>query len=592
MTTSSNDGTQYLFLTTSKDDLFRWVESITSSKTLDPSPLLLHVTGGAVLHTGFMTCQEFARETKQGARPTVKRKLSDVDLFGTSAAVDYGKHWTVLRSKGLVQCMVKGRPETLLDLAQCQRVRVENPREMREGSKYGIEVECAESRFVLRAEVPTDHCDWVLAVEQVLRKLDRSKLLQGHRKRESGYVALKRLLLTSAGQQEEGAGSGGHVSQLYCFPRISDDMEDIYDPPVAPPPPTPREHVGPRSELLQKPKEELPLPPAQDTPPEDNVMPLPPKDYLPPPLPPRNDDPPPLPPKARPTPAVVQRPTSTVSSGNCSDADEDYVMMQSYSAYSSVPPSPQSAHLSPTTPRGRTISSSSASTQPISIPNRRASKRSVLLRNDSESSSPSHSLRQLHEVGSAATTDLPRKESSSSSFLLRQNSNQSLGSLSYTSVMRQASLSSMGTENPPLPPGRSGEKRSSGYTSPVFYPSPCVGGGSGGRLTQSSTMGGISSHAGHAPTSRGEEDGSRSDGMTVTELRYGNMNGKVPTSSSHKPGRGHTPSISSSYASEGYGSNHSSTEDLEQVSPGMSPETIISILAVMCTVCYTMETLG
>lgn len=533
--------------------MLRWVESISSSKTLDPSPLLLHATGGAVIHTGFMTCQEFACEGVNPTKPVLQRKISDVDFSGTFAAIDYGKHWTVLRSSGLVQCLVKGTPETLFNLAECHCVRVNNPREMREGVDYGIEVENTDSKFVLRADLPTEHCDWVLAIEQIMKKLDHAQLLQGHRKRESGYVALKRLLLTG---QQQPAGTNGRASQLYCFPRIFDDLEDIYNSPKVIHTPPPKEHPGPRSELLQKqksPKETSPTPRVNrelPTTPEDNVMPLPPRDYLPPPLPPRREVPPPLPPKAG---SLTRRPISTVSSGSCSDADDDYIMMQSNR--SSTGPSPMGTPL-PSVPRSRSISQSPS--QPITIPNRRSSnaKKSILLRTDSESSSVASSPPQ---TGSSIHNDARKHSVSNSSSSNRQNSIQSLNSNSYTNMLSQVSVSSINSETPHLPP-RAGEKQSSGYASPVFYPSP-----SPGRFPQSNTMGGISSHAASHACSG---DSSRSDGMTVTELQqyHRTTNGRVPAAHPiSKAGSVPRQVVTSSYVSEGYESDHSSNEDLIQV---------------------------
>lgn len=556
----TGDKTHYTFLATSKDDMLQWVESISSSKTLDPSPLLLHATGGAVIHTGFMTCQEFACDSGEGVNPLVQRKISDANFSGSFAAIDYGKHWTVLRSSGLIQCLVKGKPETLFNLADCMKVKVNNPREMKEGVDYCIEVENAGSKFVMRADLPTDHCDWVLAIEQILKKLDHTKLLQGHRKRESGYVALKRLLLTGGGQQQQNGGR--RASQLYCFPRIFDDMEDIYDPPKLINPPPPKEHSGPCSELLQKLKtatketEHSPLNVIQEPngTAEDNIMPLPPRDYLPPPLPPRNEVPPPLPPKGS-SAIVIRRPTSTVSSSSHSDADDDYIMMQSTSL-SSVPPSPLG------TPVSRSRSVSQSPSQPITIPNRRASKRSILLRADSESSSFAgspppigNSLRNLQEGAELVLVDVTRKHSISG--LHRQSSNHSLGS-SYGNMIRQISVSSINSETPPLPPPRNGEKRSSGYASPIMYPSPTV---PGSRLPQSSTMGRISSHAA-LPIPL--ENSSRSDGMTVNELQQYRkiMNGRVSGHPVSKAGSVQRQLVSS-YKSEGYESNHSSSEDLQ-----------------------------
>ena len=541
--TVADSGTQYSFHATSKDDMLQWVESICSSKTLDPSPLLLYVTGGVVIHAGYMSCQEFASDASEGIDPLkpLQHKISDVDFSGAFSAIDYGKHWTVLRSSGLVQCLVKGRPETLVNLAECQRVKVNNPQEMKEGVAYCIEVENSESKFILRADLPTEHCDWVLAIEQILKKLDHAQLLHGHRKRESGYVVLKRLLLT--GQQP--GGGNKRASQLYCFPKIFDDMEDIYEAPKVTHLPPPKEHPGPRSKLLQEPAQDL-LPGNKDSLPgnhtEENVVPLPPKDYLPPPLPPRNDVPPPLPPKA------ANRSVSTVSFDSCSDVDDDYIMMQS----SSTGPSPMGTPL-PSTPRSRCSTSQSPS-QPITIPNRRLSKKSMLLRTDSESSSYASSP---PPIGGSSYSD-GRKHSISNSYSLR-NSNYSLNSCN-SNMFRQVSVSSITSENPPLPP-RNGEKQSSVNQSPLFPSLPT----SDGRIPKSHTMGKISTHTGMtAPLAR-HEDSSRSDGMTITELRqyhhhhhHGNTNGTHPISKAGSVPRRHI-------SSEGYESDHSSTEELPQV---------------------------
>lgn len=557
--TVADGGAQYSFHATSKDDMLQWVESICSSKTLDPSPLLLYVTGGVVIHAGYMSCQEFASDASDGIDPLkpLRHKISDVDFSGAFSAIDYGKHWTVLRSSGLVQCLVKGRPETLVNLAECQRVKVNNPQEMRAGVDYCIEVENSESKFVLRADLPTEHCDWVLAIEQILKKLDHAQLLHGHRKRESGYVVLKRLLLTG---QQPGGGGGGRdkrASQLYCFPKIFDDMEDIYEAPKVTHLPPPKEHPGPRSKLLQ----ELPIPeptqdpslpgnkdalPSKNNDTEGNVVPLPPKDYLPPPLPPRSDVPPPIPPKA------AGRSVSTVSFDSCSDVDDDYIMMQS----SSTGPSPISTPL-PSTPRSQCGMSQSPS-QPVTIPNRRLSKKSMLLRTDSESSSYASSP---PPIGGSSYSD-GRKHSISNSYSLR-NSNHSLNSYN-SNMLRQVSVSSITSETPPLPP-RNGEKHSNhSNQSPPFPPSPAAP-SSVGRLSQSHTMGRLSSHTGPAHTHVG--DSSKSDGMTVTELkRYqqyqhgSTTNGRHPISKASSVPRRHI-------SSEGYESDHSSTEELPQVGP-------------------------
>ena len=496
---------------------------------------------------------------------------------GTFAAVDYGKHWTVLRSSGLVQCLVDGKPETIFNFTDCHKVKVHNPKEMREGSDYCFEIDSSNSRFALKAELPTDHFDWVIAIEQILKQLRREKLLQGHRKRESSYIALKRLLL-SEGQR----GGGGGSSQLYCLPRAFDDMDDIYDPPKKVPPPAgicKREHK--RSELLRLSFNGVGLEEeknAGEVEEEDkeNVIPLPPKDYLPPPLPPRNDAPPPLPPKGRTVllsrksppghlPLDI-RPSSVASTASGhSDPDNDYVMMQSSQQALS------SGSQTPTTPYG-SLGRSSIASQPITIPNRRtsASKRSALLRGDSESSSITNSPPQsygnsLHE-GIAMTSPLHSSRgysvSSSTHSLHRQNSITSLGS-SYSTKQGLPS---------PLPIRARGEN-SSGYNSPLLDMSPSPG------LKRSQShcyrMNGTSKRLpmtgnGSQTVARQVSEPSKSDGMMVSEVQnhfhhhyqQQQLRGQTSNGSDrHVVGIPHTWSMES----DGYGSSNSSTEDLSQV---------------------------
>ena len=542
--------------------MLQWIEAINSSKTFDPSPMLLHTTEGAVVHAGYMECQEFAIEPDamgiSPLRPMMNKKLgTSADLTGTFAAVDYGKHWTVLRSSGLVQCLVEGKPETIFNFSECRKVKVHNPKEMKEGSDYCFEVEASESRFVLKAELPTDHFDWVIAIEEILKQLRKERLLQGHRKRESSYIALKRLLLSE--------GQRGSSSQLYCLPRAFDDMEDIYDPPkVVNPPPPKKDHK--RSQLLR---------PSCDAAGEgsvenkENAIPLPPKDYLPPPLPPRNDAPPPLPPKGRAT--VIQsssmtspmhvRPSSIASTASGqSDPDNDYVMMQSSQQALS------SGSQTPTTPYG-SLGNSSLSSQPITIPNRRtsASKRSALLRQDSESSSvansPSNignSLRDLHE-GLPLQSPIHShgySASSSTHSLNRQNSVTSLGS---SCGKHQGLTSPMSVRDRDF---------SSGYNSPLLGMSSSPGlrrsqshchriNGTAKRLPMTINCP-PSMSAGQA------SEPSKSDGMIVSEVQnhFYQQRGQVSSNGKHHPvGLPHTWSMES----DGYGSSSSSTEDLTQV---------------------------
>lgn len=499
--------------------------------------------------------------------------------------MDYGKHWTVLRSSGLVQCLVDGKPETIFNFAKCQKVKVHNPKEMKEGSDYCFEIDTADSRFALKAELPTDHFDWVIAIEQILKQLKKEKLLQGHRKRESSYIALKRLLL-SEGQR--GVGGGGGNSQLYCLPRAFDDMDDIYDPPKKPEPPPPpaagvvkREHK--RSELLRLSsngvglEEEKNIGRIEEEEDKENVIPLPPKDYLPPPLPPRNDAPPPLPPKGR-TLSLSRksppghlpldiRPSSVASTGSGqSDPGNDYVMMMSS----------QQAHSSgsqtPTTPYG-SLGNNSIISQPITIPNRRTttSKRSALLRGDSESSSITssppqsygNSLREGIEMPSPFHSSHGYSVSSSMHSLHRQNSITSLGS----SYGKQGLTS-------PLPVQR---EFSSGYNSPLLDMSPSPGlkrsqshcyriNGTAKRLP----MTGNGSHS--IATGHPESGPSKSDGMMVSEVQnhfhhnhhhHQQLCSQISNgaTSRHMIGIPHTWSMES----DGYGSSNSSTEDLSQV---------------------------
>ena len=547
-TVETADGTLLSFQATDKDSTLQWIEAIDAATTFDPSPILLQTRDGAVTQASFVKCQEFAKEsTGKGLlspiQPVVQHKLSTSNGHTSAcAAVDYGKQWTVLRSTGLIQCLVNGRAETLFNLADISSVKVHNPREMREGVDYFIEVESTESRFVLKAETPTDHFDWILVLETYLRGQKREKILHDHRKRESGYVAFKRLLLLQSNK--------GSSSQLYCMPRAFDDMEDIYDPPsvrnIAPP----REPK--RSELLQ------PKPILEE---HKNAVPLPPRDYNPPPVPPRDASGPPLPPRARSSSAITihSRPTSVSSFVGA--PEDDYVLMQS----------PKGGH-PPTCRLGSSLGRSPS--MPITIPNPRPSKRSVLLRANSESSTHSQtsspgtplgtSLSNLHEgyeLGSSFTSGRTHQSSSSSIHsLTRQSSTSSVQSLN-----RQNSSHSLSSYNhshfppptpPPRTPPRTMEERSSGYGSPLLDMSPSPNraqryqNGSQrtlvGYCSSESPRGYLSdsSHQSHA------SETSRSDGMVVSEAK---QIGRMIES-----GR-------SSLESTGYGSNGSSTEDLPQV---------------------------
>ena len=500
----------YSFSAMDKADMQKWIEAIEAASSLAASPILLHASGGAIMQTGFVECQEFAYESNgvSPLNPMMQRRLgSDVDFAGTYAAVDYGKHWTVIKNSGLVQCLLEGRPETLFDVSKAKRVKVNNPREMKEGVDYSIEVEAPESRFVLRAELPTDHFDWVLAIERILRDNGVENRIRGHRSRESGYVAIKRLLTL----QTQGGGS-----KLYSLPRCLNHMEDVYDVPKLPPQMQKNSPSGSkRSELLSQRG--------------GNMVPLPPKDYLPPPIPPRESTAPPLPPKGRP----VFRPPS-----DSSDPDDEYVLMQQMSA---TPPCYSGS-------RARLPSTPQSLSQPITIPSRRSSKRSILLRTDSESSSHASSppplgtsLSDLQEGTEWVIPNRSRSPSISSAAysLTRNTSSHSLSS--YHCQLSSTSLNS----NPTLPKNGG---QSSGYNSPLLStsPSPCL------HRSQSQR-----SNTPLRQQSETQVEASMSDGMMVSEAKWHFHH--------HPISRAGYVLRPQSLNSDGYCSSHSSSDDLAQV---------------------------
>ena len=204
-------GGRQLLTSHDRADALQWMEAIEVCVTMEPSPLLLHATGGGtVILAGHVECQEFALDTGKHnplQAPFRCRLGTKVDLNNSFVAVDYGKHWTVLKNTGLVQCLVDGKPEVLLDLANCRVVTVFNPKLTLAGSDYSIEVETSSSKVVLRADQPSNHSDWSLAIESILKREGREGILKGNRCDESGYVALKRLLMMNS--TPGGTGGGG-----------------------------------------------------------------------------------------------------------------------------------------------------------------------------------------------------------------------------------------------------------------------------------------------------------------------------------------------------------------------------------------------
>ena len=392
--------------------MLRWVEAISSSASLDPSPTLLQDGGGTVLHAGYLSCQKFSKESEDFSplQPFVLQKLGQPATACSSSPVSYGKYWSVLKSSGLLQCLVEGRPVTLLSLSDCYKISITNPRSMREGADFSMRLYTMDTIFVLRADMPTDHFQWTAAAERVVRELNCAHILCGDKCRESGYVALKRLIMlhkTGVSGTELGPCymDSNVIQSLYCE-TIARDQPDGCE-----------EHKLP--EVVP------PLPPRTRT-----------RGSSAPPLPPR--DPPPLPPKhgnslqrGRATSLassssngslnldldeyiVMQSPRFTspnhiTSSSSCSipspiSEGDDYLSMKpfppaSFSSGSTQPPRPL--------PRGRASSLHppvqralfGSPSPPVSIPGSpRPAKRSILLRTNSESSNTSPSDTQTPPI--------------------------------------------------------------------------------------------------------------------------------------------------------------------------------------------------
>ena len=538
--------------------------------------MLLHSGGGVVVQTGFVECQEFALDVGgasplQSPPPLNRRLGANADFSGTYSAVDYGKHWTVLKSSGLVQCLVRGRPETLFSLLNAKKVKMHNPRDMREGTHYFISIEVESSRIVLQAECPTDHFDWVLAMERVLHDLGMQRCLCGDRGKESGYVTLKRLMI----MQESGClGDRGSAMQLYAMPRTLNTLtDDLYDPDIPNPqliPPRERKRLGFSYENQ--------VPPPPPSPPTYvNFIP-------PPPLPPRSAGAPPLPPKGISKPYGISPSLGTPNDGaNSSPTCGEYVFMQPQSVPStpsgpapgsiasppprSVPTTPNGAH----PPPGLGGAAPPLPTQPIMIPNRRPSKQSKLLRSDSEvSSSSSHtldsSLAETQEwVSPPPSSSSHSRQSSSSRSLPRHASSHSLTSPSSSSSShhhhhhhhhthrRQVSgnleTSTSSLHNPPSTlPSNHGDG-SSGYNSPLLSMSPSPG----IRRSQSNRF---VRPVAPVPPRPYPEDISQSDGMMVAEAKIIGVHHPVSQAGSVPLSCG---------ASDGYCSSHSSIDDVAQV---------------------------
>ena len=452
------DGGQFIFSASDKQDMLLWIEALEAASHLDPSTMLLHSRDGVVVHTGYLDCQEFALESGdssplQSPPPLYRRLASTPNFSGVYSAVDYGRHWTVLKSSGLVQCLVRGRPETLFSLLDAVKVKVHNPREGREGGNYFISLFDKTSQVVLQAECLSDHFDWVLAVERVLQDKGIQDRLCGDRGNQSGYVTLKRLMM----MQERGKlGQRGSVMQLYAMPRLLNTLDDVYDLPQG----TKQDHT------YENQKE--PSPPVS---PHSYVNFVP-----PPPIPPRGPGAPPLPPKGI-SSASSPPEGEILSPPDEGDESEEYVVMNPQS----LPATPSNAtHFTPPSPLSLPATPISAHhhhpggfpSQPITIPRPRLPGKptKLLLRSHSELSpssphtpSPDHSPSPSSGTHSAVQSQsLPRRTSStSSSHPHTPSSSHRHTSTSSSSSLHRKHLISNSTTN-----GGS----SSGYNSPGSSP--------------------------------------------------------------------------------------------------------------------------
>ena len=386
----------YVFSTNDKSDTLRWIEAIEGSVSLEPSPALLQVSGGAIVHTGFLYAHRFSNSSNSfnPLQAMIKAKLGSSMTRKDNIPINYGKLWSVLKQSGEIQCMVDGKPEFLLSVIDCLSIRVQNPQTMKEGSDYCIRMFTKDSVLVLRAELPTDHYDWMLAIERVLQENGKTKVLIGDRSRETGYVTLKRLM-----SLQHGGGIRG--SQLMSPMTELEALQDLYDNTMLANDRASPDGCEEKATAMEGP----PVPPRGSSAP-------------PPPLPPK--DPPPLPPKRGNSLQRIRTPSTISNGSNTSMEFDEYVSMQPppsslkltspiHSAqYSTIGncsiPSPitEGDDYMPMkavsidhalAPRKENVGPSS---QPITIPTplRRTSsaKRSILLRStsDSDSSSTNH----------------------------------------------------------------------------------------------------------------------------------------------------------------------------------------------------------
>lgn len=435
--TLSGSTETYVFSTNDKNDTLRWIEAIDSCVQLDPSPVLLHATGGAILHTGFLNCHKYhnGSNNHNPLQPMVNMRLGESESrfpkTANNCSANYGKLWSVLKQTGEVECMVDGKPERLISIKDCSSVRVLNPLTMREGSDYCLKFIVKDTVYVLKAEFPTDHYDWTMAIEKVLQDSGKSRILVGGDKsRENGYVALKRLMSL----QKNGGIRG---SQLMSPMVELEALQDLYDNSVLV-----NRRASPDGCEEKFMMEGPPVPPRGSSAP-------------PPPLPPK--DPPPLPPKRGGSLQRVRTPSMASNGSGISMEYDEYVtmqpppsslklsspihMMQHSTANCSIP--------SPITegddymPMNAVVIDPAAvqrkenivpPSQPISIPNMpvkrtTSGKRSILLRSTSDSDSSMVNIEVTPPLPPRGPSPRHHHTSSLSSSLSRNPSASSITSL-------------------------------------------------------------------------------------------------------------------------------------------------------------------
>ena len=456
-----------MFTSIDKLDTLRWIEAIESSVKLEPSPALLQAFGGSVVHTGFLSCNKFPSESDNinPLQSMSQTKLGDSKDSLQNVPVNYGKLWSVIKSTGLVQCMVDGKPETLVTIANCNKIKIQNPHSMKDSTDYYcLRLETSVCIYILKAETPTDHYEWVLALEGILRELNLSHILIGDKCRQSGYIALKRLMSL----QETGVRGSQLVSPMTEL----EVLRDLYSDAM---------HLNSRASPDGcEEKDYLEGPPV---PPRGSSAP-------PPPLPPR--DPPPLPPKRgnslqRTRTGSMASTLSNASSIGSVEFDE-YVVMQPPTSLRFTSPTHSLTHYTNTSSQicsipspitegedympmkpavgSITLTSSerkesfSTLSQPISIPGsggRRGSsaKRCILLRTTSDSDSSS-------QPSLDATPPLPPRGSSP-----RHHSSSSTSSLSRN-ISSNSLNSSMNGRNAGYSTALFDKGESSGKKSPLI----------------------------------------------------------------------------------------------------------------------------